>query len=307
MIMRTLLIPIDQEEVAQDLVLYAEAIARHLDFTTIHLLNVVPINPPSDIAATLAQSALPIPTPSIMAENAQLMLGKFAHQLRELGVHVVTQVLYEWNVAEAISQYAKNINANLVVMSTHGRKGLSRLFLGSVAEEVVQKAPCAVLTARIDAKLTEPPFIRKILVPTDFSEHAKTALQTAKRLAEVFRAELTLLHVVTESGLEDFYDAYWRLTTKKETVRNRVHRFLGRSYVEAGGAEGLTYHCAVRFGNPVTEVTQFVARQNIDLVVLPTHGRTGLAHVVMGSVTEKLARTAACPVLTLKSFGNLPL
>jgi nucleotide-binding universal stress UspA family protein len=94
--------------------------------------------------------------------------------------------------------YAKDNDVDLIVMGTHGRRGLGHLSLGSVAEEVVRMAPCSVLTIREREEPMPPEAAKQLLVPVDFSEFSKRALASAKKVAAAYHARLQLLHVIEE-------------------------------------------------------------------------------------------------------------
>jgi len=143
--------------------------------------------------------------------------------------------------------------------------------------------------------------VTRILVPVDFSEHAGRALDHAKTLAEKFNASLHLLTVVPDpyvlpnpgpwyvplpvdyaEGLQKDADAQLRgLLVPAEQTKYRAE-------------------FVVLFGDPSSEIVDYVKRASIDLIVMGTHGRGGLAHAVLGSVAEKVVRTASCPVLTVR-------
>jgi nucleotide-binding universal stress UspA family protein len=142
--------------------------------------------------------------------------------------------------------------------------------------------------------------IRRILFPTDFSEYAEDAWPYAVRFAKEFDAELHLLHVVapppalvyTESIVYDPKDLEDSRVADAEVA-------LGRLVGAAQDLE-LTARSRVCTGVPFHEILEYARGQDIDLIVMATHGRTGLAHALLGSVTEKVVRRAPCPVLTIR-------
>jgi nucleotide-binding universal stress UspA family protein len=142
--------------------------------------------------------------------------------------------------------------------------------------------------------------LRRILVPTDFSKFSQNALTYAVAFAEKFGADLYLLHVVqdlalfvpTEVTAAAVVPPVEKLTAAADTALQRV--------VDETPLQGLTVHREVREGNPFYEIVRFATEADIDLIVMGTHGHTGLAHVLLGSVTEKVVRKAPCPVLTVR-------
>lgn len=212
--------------------------------------------------------------------------------------------------APTIVEYANDNDVDVVVMATHGRRGVRRMLLGSVAEEVLRTAGCPVLTVRPDGndrpdgpdEVGGPP--EKILVPVDFSEHSDLALASAGALARRFGAELDVLHVIAELGVPDPYfadAAELRALTKAardrvpEALAERVDRVLGED-VAAGT------HMEV--GTPPAAIAEFAGEQGSDMIVVGSHGRTGVERVFLGSVAEGIVRRAPCPVLTVKPFGK---
>ena len=147
--------------------------------------------------------------------------------------------------------------------------------------------------------------IRRILFPTDFSEQAKEAQKYAMALADRFGAELHLLHVVPEVAmpLPDSTTS-WTLPAadlklQVEAAERQLLHDLGPDWAE----ERRTVHTAV-VGNAVEEIVKYAKEHEIGLIVIGTHGRTGLSHLLLGSVAEKLVRLATCPVLTVHPQGH---
>jgi nucleotide-binding universal stress UspA family protein len=178
------------------------------------------------------------------------------------------------------------------------------MLLGSVTEEVVQRAKQPVLTMlerRRSAHALEP---RRILVAVDLSDHSAVALAHAKHIAAAFDAELLVLHVLIQSAVPSFYDGMAaQLVFDSPRFESRARMVLEGMYAEAAGPSGrVSLH--VERGLAVERILEFVSRQSIDLAVLASHGLTGLAQVLMGSVSERVVRRSSCPVLTVKSFGK---
>ena len=142
--------------------------------------------------------------------------------------------------------------------------------------------------------------IRRILFPSDFSDYAEDAWSYAVRFAKDFDAELHLLHVVSPPPQMVYAEAM--TYDSKDMEESRVadaEVALGR-LVGAAKSAGLTARSHVRAGVPFHEILEYARTHDIDLIVMATHGRTGLAHALLGSVTEKIVRKAPCPVLTIR-------
>ena len=207
----------------------------------------------------------------------------------------------------AILNYAAETGVDLIALGTHGRRGPSRILLGSVAEEVVRRSDQPVLTVRGDAEeQTEvhPRIVDRILVPVDFSEPSREALRTAKEWAALYDASIDVLHVVAEriqpafytGGVQSIYDMEPDIEQK---MMDRLEAFVA----DTGGPErAIRPHVTV--GNAAPDIAEFVDAESVDLVAMSTHGRTGLDRFLLGSVAEKIIRHVHCPVLTTKPFGT---
>jgi len=205
----------------------------------------------------------------------------------------------EGDPASCIIDLAEDEAIDLVVMSTHGYSGMTRWFLGSVAEKVLRHVACPVLIVR------EEFAIKRIVITLDGSVLAESSLPFGLDVAEAFAfgAEVTLLYVdelsekvdankienlnKDEPGLGDRYRQEFQL--KAETYLNHVRQTYGRN--------NLNIKTAVRYGKPAHAILNFAEDNEIDLIVMSTHGRTGLARWRYGSVTEKVLHSADCAML----------
>jgi nucleotide-binding universal stress UspA family protein len=142
--------------------------------------------------------------------------------------------------------------------------------------------------------------IRRILFPTDFSEPAEYAWSYALTFAQEFGAEVHLLHVVAPPPrLTEAYAVNYDPVRMVESQTAEATGSMDRQ-VEAAKSRGLVFRREIREGLDYREIIDYAAKHDIDLIVMATHGRTGLAHVLLGSVAEKVVRKAPCPVLTVK-------
>jgi nucleotide-binding universal stress UspA family protein len=143
--------------------------------------------------------------------------------------------------------------------------------------------------------------LRRILVPTDFSKHSRNALAYGAAFAEKFGAELHLLHVVQDLAvfIPDAVTGVPPTTPPVEQLTAAAQEALAQM-VREQPLPGVTPLTDVREGTPFYEIIRFAREKDIDLIVMGTHGRSGLAHVLLGSVTEKVVRKAPCPVLTVR-------
>jgi len=142
--------------------------------------------------------------------------------------------------------------------------------------------------------------IRRILFPTDFSEYAEHAWSYALTFAQEFGAEVHLLHVVAPPPrLTEAYAVNFDPEKMVKALTGEANASMDRT-VEAAKSWGLIFRREVRVGVDFREIIDYVTKHDIDLIVMATHGRTGLAHALLGSVAEKVVRKSPCPVLTIK-------
>lgn len=192
---------------------------------------------------------------------------------------------------EALIDEAKARNADLVVVGTHGRTGLDRFLIGSVAERVTRLAPCHVLVAR-QATPPEPP--RRVLVATDFSPAAERAVALA--LDVVARGgAVTLLHCWQLPNLGEEYAPDWM---QQDTITDAERR--GRQQVDALGREGVELDFALTNAEPARGILARLGSERFDLVVVGSHGRRGLRRALLGSVAERIVRHAPVSVLVAR-------
>lgn len=202
--------------------------------------------------------------------------------------------------APDIVEYAEEKQIDLLVMGAHGRRGFRRFLLGSVTEEVVRLAPCPVLTLRATEE-TEIGAWRTLLVPYDFSDQSKLALRTAREIAEGDGSRIVVLHVVEPPLDPQIYAPVHDRYTDFDSARlaKEIRGFFAEQVEEILGS-AVDHEIEVVEGNAGAQITEAAERWGADLIVISTHGWTGWQRFVLGSVTERVVRSASCPVLTLK-------
>lgn len=147
--------------------------------------------------------------------------------------------------------------------------------------------------------------LKRILAPTDFSEPSNHALRSAAEMARQFEAKLLLLHVVSNEALESISKAHvppHPVDRVYEDLSQEIHeQYL--TYVPPEIRKATETEILVLPGVPFLEIIRVARLKGVDLIVMATHGRTGLSHALMGSVTEKVVRKAPCPVLSIRPVG----
>lgn len=214
-------------------------------------------------------------------------------------VNVTRKTTRHVSAGAAIVEEAAQIPADLVVIGTKGRTGVTKMLLGSVASRVIRRAHCSVMTVGPSSFQTPAnETIEKILVPVDFSPASETALKLASTLAEEFGAKILALHVIEDvphpafylmgssSILEVFPDLKKRAKTELEKLTHQASESVD---VETVVAEGRRHH----------KIVEIAREGEHDLIVMAARGFRTIDPLLLGSVTDKVLRTAPCPVLTV--------
>lgn len=220
--------------------------------------------------------------------------------------NVVNAVERDVAAGPAILRYAKANDIDLITMGTHGRRGMRRMLMGSVAEEVVRHADRPVVTVRgaKDEATDVPPSIDQILVPIDFSEHSREALRTARGMADLYDARLDVLHVIEERLHPAFYVGGVQSIDELDPELDTKGKQALETFVDETPGPDVEVVLHVVRGRAARRIPTFVQAHGIDLLALSTHGQTGLERFLLGSVAEKVIRHVECPVLTVKAFGR---
>lgn len=190
--------------------------------------------------------------------------------------------------APTIVDYARKHDIDLVAVGTHSRQGLARLFLGSVAAEVVRTAPVSVLVAGPD-HTAAPVNYKCIVAPVDFSEPSRAALREAAAIAENHGARLVAVHVINTPVLPLY------LQVNADHMNEQAHEMLAK-FIHAADTS-IPVESIVALGSVHTRIAELVKEQGGDLIVMGANGRGAVEHLLLGSVTDRALRTAPCPVL----------
>lgn len=227
---------------------------------------------------------------------AEDLVAETADRASERGVETVTAV-EEGEPHRTIVEYADRHAVDVVVMPTHGRRGLERLLLGSVTERVVRRANVPVLTVRPDDDATIHYPYENVLVPTDGSDCADAALDLGTEVATATDASLHLLSVVDVASL----GVDVRTGVQLDYLEENASKTLAEAANVATDAGVESVREEVGYASSIhREILAYVEDHDVDLVVVGTHGLTGFDRYLLGSVTEKLVRTASVPVLTVR-------
>ena len=195
---------------------------------------------------------------------------------------------------DAIMDEIARRQPDLLVVGTHGRSGVARFLMGSEAEKLLRHAPCHVLTVRANARGSATDPVRRVLVPVDFSDTARHAFDAARSLAAETDASVTVLYVV--EPLPAIY--YAADISSRFELDGELQGRVQASLRDWAGVE--VDRWVVAEGPPAQEILRVADDEQADLIVMGTRGRTGLDHVLVGSVTEKVCRFARTPVLVIR-------
>jgi nucleotide-binding universal stress UspA family protein len=282
---RKILCPIDFSDNSMAVLRQAAKLARR-DDALLYLMHVEVV--PADNLVELAQEV------TLSTEPGKLRLERIA---RKLPARVKHQVIAQFGrPAELIEKAAKDLDADLIVMATHGRTGINRLFLGSVAEHVVRRSAAAVLSFGPGTALGA---LKKILCPVDFDPQSIAAVNFGWRLAREYRAAMSLLHVVRAPFEPSEVPAEPPTPEWEQDARARLANVVRENLGAKAKCKLL-----VRCGDPASAILEVEKELRPDMIVMATHGRTGLSRLVLGSVAQRTVRESTVPVLTVREPHN---
>lgn len=226
-----------------------------------------------------------------------------ALDIEHAGIPIAKKMIRGISPAESIITYASEENVDLIIMGTHGRTGLSHFLLGSVAERVIRHMPCPVITIKGSGVRKPAAKLARIVVAVDFSNYSKLALAHAADLARAFDATVEVIHVIEEQVHPSFYITGETSIFKfNPELRDKSRKAL-RDFVHTAVIEPVSFDVHVREGRIHDEIVKYAHEQGADLIVVATHGLSGLDHFLIGSTTEKVVRKATVPVFTINARG----
>lgn len=280
-----ILVPLDGSPLAEAVLGHVRALLFRKDAEVV-LVQVVPVLPAFEGGVTGAPQAM-----SALQDQAETYLGATKEKLASQGARVRSLVRVGFP-AETILEIADKEKASLIVLSTHGRTGLVRWIFGSVAEKVIRASSAPVLVMRSFHRdpagkpvFTGPEEVRfrKMLVCVDGSDISLEVVPPAAELAGIFGSHVILLNVL------DDHLAYGPPVPQ-----------LNRAY-ERFREAGVTVEPTLKKGDAASEILDACAEQGADLVAMTTHGRGGIRRWALGSVVEKVLRSATVPLLVVRS------
>jgi len=293
-----ILCPVDFSPCSDHAVHTALRLAKQFK-ASVELLHVVQM--PTYVVPLSPLGAPPVDLWRDLPARLQKQLDQVAARLSDQAT--VTTALREGSVHASVVSRAQEINADLIVIGTHGHTGFTHVLLGSVAERVVRLAGCPVLTVGLDPKEAPKANERpKILCPVDFSEPSNAALAYATDLATVIGADLHLVHVIPLLAYalraeEPVDDPQFAAHVREEAMRRL--EVLKAERV----SKGLQVTVSAIEGAPHEGIARAVDETGASMIVIGTHGHTGFSRVLLGSVAEKVVRTSHVPVLSVRPLA----
>jgi nucleotide-binding universal stress UspA family protein len=295
------LCPVDFSEPSLRALHHAAAVAAWYD-AELHVLHVAP--PPMPLAVpmmVMAARAAAAADPADLLTPARRELDAF---VTRAGLpRPAIPAVREGAAVAAIVRYAGEITADLVVVGSHGREGMSHMLFGSTAERVMHKAPCPVLV--VPAHAGEPVVadrvsIAHVLCAVDFSPSSARALALALSVAQENAARLTVLHVI-ETLSEDEHEAHPALAVREHVESlERLARTRLLAAVPREARAWCTVTEVVRVGRAAHAILAEAESRDADLIVMGAQGHSGLGLLILGSATQTVVRRASCPVLTTR-------
>jgi nucleotide-binding universal stress UspA family protein len=295
---RHILCPVDFSDTSRAALDHAVAIGRwyHSQITALHVIPpALLLQPPMVYFAEPARSPWAgVAAHEAVAERVRAWLAPAVAAGLQTDVRVE-----DGDPAARIVECAAALPADLLVIGTHGQGPVERFLLGSVAEKVLRKAACPVLTVPPAAVSTATLPYKRLLCPIDFSESSLSAFKFACAIAKESNARLSLLHVFESAPEDDVLVARFDTPEFRRVVEQQA-----RAQLEALVTADVRTRCRpethVDHGKPYRRILEAADREKADLIVIGVRGRNPLDVMLFGSTTNHVVRRASCPVLTLK-------
>ncbi|HSH76180.1 MAG TPA: universal stress protein [Longimicrobiales bacterium] len=293
---KAILVPLDGSASAEEALRPAATIARKAG-APIHLVNAAVLRAGGDFDIEVG-------------ELDPRYLEEVAERLRRSGVATVScEVVSSGDVASALEEHRIEVGADLTVMATHGRGGVARTWLGSIADRFVRTTETPVLLLRAgasestDEDLATDVLFNRVLVPLDGSSLSAAALAPATELGGGGDSVYILLRIIDPPhalGSPWLPNAVATTEAQLRKAREEAEAEL-RSVTESFGAQGYNVEPVAEFATPVAQgILEIAESHHADVIAIATHGRGGLSRAVLGSVTDKVVRGADHPVLVVR-------
>lgn len=299
--LRSILVPLDGSDFGEHALPWAFAVTRRTG-AWIHLVHAHAGIPFSELEAVTPYQyeGVTVSEYDAKAERAERSyLEDVAERARQRTGLTISWTLVEGDVVEGIERTAQATEAELIVMSTHGRTGLSRAWLGSVAEALLRRTVIPTLVIRPadgTADLGAERSLKHVLVPLDGSPHGERILDPVLELGRAFGARFTLLHVLCTHAVLGGREVPIPSGKLQERAA-RAEDYLARIADRLRG-QGVEVEGEIREATATAlAILQAADVADADLIAMATHGHAGLARLLLGSVADKVIRGSCRPVL----------
>jgi len=297
-----ILVPLDGSGLAEQALRYAMTLAQGLPAELV-LFRAVSI--PPDVQEALDRAGLnPGPLIEHLETEADDYLTAIARFAQKTGLSVCHVVQYG-PAADAIVDYVDQMDVPLIVMASHGYTGIKRWTHGSVAERVLQSASVPVLLVRAKEGVSKGipeavPWIR-ILVPLDGSKLAEQVLPAVTPIAKALGCELTLFQVpIIHAPGPLMGEWYLPIQASFESADQQARAYLDR-LASPLREQGITVSTVIGLSPVAESIINYAAVNDVDLIAMCTHGRTGLARWTLGSVADRVLRAGDTPILLVRA------
>lgn len=297
-----IMVPLDGSELAEVALPYAAELAIQLG-SEITLIYVSELG--KDPQEEMDQSYLQKTVESIKERAAS-----YSGQPATTQIIKVKSVILSGHPAEKIVEYADSENISFIVMSTHGRSGIQRWALGSVADKVMRASTKPVVLIRSKDSRSDirvEGLLRKVVVPLDGSKEAEAVIPYIEELASKLKLGVILVQVLDRgyNTLEGYFPLSDQQMESDKAIATTYLNTMGARLKEKGIAVSTEekLNIDIIYGNPAEEIIKLANEKQVDFIAMTTHGRSGVGRQVFGSVAERILREGNTPLMLVKAPG----
>lgn len=297
-----IMVPLDGSELAEVALPYAEELAVQLG-SEIILIYVSELlkDPQEEIDQSYFQK---------IVESIKERAARYSGQPTTTQAIKVKSVLLSGHPAEKIVEYADSENISFIVMSTHGRSGIQRWALGSVADKVMRASTKPVVLIRSKDSRSDirvEGLLRKVVVPLDGSKEAEAVIPYIEELASKLKLGVILVQVLDRgyNTLEGYFPLSDQQMESDKAIATTYLNNMGARLKEKGITVSTEekLNIDIIYGNPAEEIIKLANEKQVDFIAMTTHGRSGVGRQVFGSVAERILREGNTPLMLVKAPG----
>ena len=297
-----IMVPLDGSELAEVALPYAAELAIQLgsEITLIYVSELGK-DPQEEIDQSYLQK---------IVESIKERAASYSGQPATTQAIKVKSVLLSGHPAEKIVEYADNENISFIIMSTHGRSGIQRWALGSVADKVMRASTKPVVLIRSKdsrSDIRAEGLLRKVVVPLDGSKEAEAVIPYIEELASKLKLGVILVQVLDRgyNTLEGYFPLSDQQMESDKTIATTYLNNMGARLKEKGITVSTEekLNIDIIYGNPAEEIIKLANEKQVDFIAMTTHGRSGVGRQVFGSVAERILREGNTPLMLVKAPG----